>query len=180
MPTVPSPTRLKRTGTAPTTFVYEVTSSTGGSIEATASIVVEPLNDAPLAEDDEFSGLVDAVITGGVTGNDSDIDGDPLTARLIRGTEDGELVFNPDGTFTYTPDAGFIGEDFFTYQLNDGLANSRVAKVTLTVGGITNAAPQGIDDAYTVGGRRDADRGCAGRARQRHRRRWRSADGDPR
>jgi VCBS repeat-containing protein len=135
-------------GTA--TFVYEVTSTTGGSIEATASIVVQPLNDAPLAANDEFSGLVDTVITGSVVGNDSDIDEDPLTARLIRGTEDGELVFNPDGTFTYTPDAGFIGEDVFTYQLNDGLANSRVATVTLTVGLITNAAPQGIEDAYTV------------------------------
>ncbi len=135
-------------GTA--TFVYEVTSSTGGSIEATASIVVQPLNDAPLAEDDEFSGLEGAVITGGAMGNDSDIDEDVLMARLIRGAESGELVFNPDGTFTYTPDAGFIGEDRFTYQLNDGLANSRVATVTLTVGGVTNAAPQGIEDAYTA------------------------------
>jgi VCBS repeat-containing protein len=132
------------------TFVYEVSSSTGGSIEATASIIVEPLNDAPLAVDDVF-GVLGTELSETVMANDSDIDGDELTARLIRGPEHGELVFNDDGTFTYTADAGFTGEDCFRYQLNDGMANSRVAQVKLNVGPVTsNIAPFSIEDAYTV------------------------------
>ena len=132
------------------TFVYEVTSSTGGSIEATASIVVEPLNDAPVAVEDAFA-LPGGEFTGTVMGNDSDIDGDDLTARLVRGPDHGELVFNDDGTFTYTADAGFTGVDCFRYQLNDGMANSGVVQVTLNVGQIpSNVLPVSVDDAYTV------------------------------
>ncbi len=129
-------------------FVYEVTSSTGGSIEATASIIVEPLNDAPLAVADEFVVRGDT-LSDTVMANDSDIDGDALTAHLVRGPEHGELVFNPDGTFTYTADAGYSGEDCFRYQLNDGMANSGVAVVTLNVG-LVNAVPQTVEDAFTV------------------------------
>src|SRR4029453_6035603 len=121
------------------TFVYEVTSSTGGSVETTATIVVQPLNDAPVAVADEFTGLVGTVISGNVMANDSDIDGDALTAHLIRGPEHGELVFNSDGTFTFTPDAGFTGEDCFRYQLNDGMANSGVVAVKLNGGEIGSA-----------------------------------------
>src|SRR4029450_11456665 len=116
----------------------------------TATIVVQPLNDAPVAVADEFTGLVGTVISGNVMANDSDIDGDALTAHLIRGPEHGELVFNSDGTFTFTPDAGLTGEDCFRYQLNDGMANSGVVAVKLNVGGVTNALPVSIEDAYTV------------------------------
>src|SRR4029434_2670134 len=95
--------------------------------------------------------MPDTALSESVMGNDSDIDGDALTARLIRGPQHGELVFNPDGTFTYTPDSGFIGEDCFRYQLNDGMANSGVALVTLTVGvQEPNIAPASADDAYSV------------------------------
>jgi uncharacterized repeat protein (TIGR01451 family) len=43
------------------------------------------------------------------------------------------VTFNTDGSFTYTPAANFTGTDSFTYQLNDGTANSNVATVSLTV-----------------------------------------------
>jgi len=96
-------------------------------------------------------GVLGTELSDTVMGNDSDIDGDELTARLIRGPEHGELVFNDDGTFTYTAEAGFTGEDCFRYQLNDGMANSRVALVKLNVGPVTsNIAPFSIEDAYTV------------------------------
>ena len=132
------------------TFVYEVTTSGGGSIEATASIVVQPLNDAPVAVEDEFS-EDEGPIAGNVITNDTDIDGDALTARLVRGPEHGELVLNADGTFTFTADEGFTGEDCFRYQVNDGMANSNVVQVKLIVGPITsNTPPQSTEDAYTV------------------------------
>jgi hypothetical protein len=45
----------------------------------------------------------------------------------------GGLQFNSNGSFTYKPIVGFVGADTFTYQANDGLANSNIATVQLTV-----------------------------------------------
>ena len=57
-------------------------------------------------------------------GNDSDVDGDALTAVLVSGPANGTLTLNADGSFTYTPDANFNGTDSFTYKANDGTADS--------------------------------------------------------
>ncbi len=136
-------------GTA--TFVYEATSTAGGTVQAEAVIIVEPLNDMPVAQADEYNIRPGDVLNSTVMGNDSDIDGDTLTAKLLWGPSDGTLTFNNDGTFTYTPDAGFAGDDKFYYQLNDGKANSIVALVTIHVGAITeNQFPVSVDDGYTV------------------------------
>src|SRR5690606_41230992 len=70
----------------------------------------------------------------GVLANDTDPNGDPLTAQLVDGPANGTLVLNPDGSFTYTPDTGFSGTDSFTYQASDGSALSNVATVTIDVG----------------------------------------------
>jgi hypothetical protein len=78
-------------------------------------------------------------VAPGVLVNDSgDMDGDPVTAILVDNVTNGTLLFNPDGTFTYTPNAGYVGSDSFTYKLNDGLADSNIATVTIYV---TNSAP---------------------------------------
>jgi uncharacterized repeat protein (TIGR01451 family) len=61
------------------------------------------------------------------------VDGDALTVSLASGPANGTVTLNPDGEFTYTPDANFNGTDSFTYTANDGQADSNVATVTLTV-----------------------------------------------
>jgi VCBS repeat-containing protein len=132
-------------------FTYEATSSEGGSLKGTATIIVEPINDMPIAVNDTFQVLAETPLSSSVMDNDSDIDGDPLTAMLLLGPSHGELTFNSDGTFTYTSDAGFTGGDQFYYQLSDGMANSNVALVTIHVGAITeNQFPVSVDDGYTV------------------------------
>ena len=52
--------------------------------------------------------------------NDTDMDGDALTAVLVSGPAHGTLTLNPDGSFTYTPAANYNGADTFTYKANDG------------------------------------------------------------
>ena len=52
--------------------------------------------------------------------NDTDVDGEPLTAVLVTGPPHGTLTLNADGSFTYTPDANYNGTDSFTYAANDG------------------------------------------------------------
>ena len=65
--------------------------------------------------------------------NDSDPDGDTLTAVLLTGPANGTLVLDPNGTFQYTPNPDFSGTDSFTYRAFDGRLYSAPATVTLTV-----------------------------------------------
>ena len=69
----------------------------------------------------------------GVLANDTDPDADPLTASLVSGTTSGALMLNANGSFTYTPDAGFVGTDSFTYVAHDGTYESNPVTVTIVV-----------------------------------------------
>ena len=65
--------------------------------------------------------------------NDSDPDGDVLTAADFSSPSHGVLTGNPDGSFAYAPNSGFTGTDSFTYRANDGVHDSNVATVSITV-----------------------------------------------
>ena len=69
----------------------------------------------------------------GVLGNDSDGDGDPLTAVLVADATNGTVTLQADGSFDYVPDPDFAGSDSFTYRASDGLDTSAVTTVTITV-----------------------------------------------
>ena len=79
----------------------------------------------------------------GVLANDTDANGDPLTAVLNTNVTHGSLALNANGGFTYTPTAGYSGPDSFTYHANDGTANSNIVTVSLTV--TASAATQPLD-----------------------------------
>jgi hypothetical protein len=68
-----------------------------------------------------------------VLANDSDADGSSLTAVKVSDPAHGALALAPDGTFTYTPAAGFAGDDSFSYAASDGAAQSAPAAVSLKV-----------------------------------------------
>lgn len=65
--------------------------------------------------------------------NDEDADDDSLTAALVAGPSHGTLAWDADGTFRYTPTAGFTGTDTFTYCTSDGFNRSPAVTVTLDV-----------------------------------------------
>jgi VCBS repeat-containing protein len=136
------------------TYTYQASDGTGTSEAVTVKISVNPVNDAPVAADDEYTAIGDApldVPASGVLANDSDVEGNPLTPTLIQGPAHGSVTLNADGSFTYRPQAGFSGNVTFTYQLNDGEADSNVATVTIHVTQEQqNTAPVAADDQYTV------------------------------
>src|SRR5262249_6321252 len=66
---------------------------------------------------------------------DSDPDNDPLTVSATGPAGHGTVVKNSDGTLTYTPAAGYVGADSFTYTVADGKGGSATATVSLTVQG---------------------------------------------
>ena len=98
---------------------------------------LEVVNQPPVAVDDAYAVTGGGVLTvpaPGVLGNDSDPDGDTLTAQLVAGPATGTLTLNPDGSFTYVPSEDAVsGPVTFTYQAFDGEDLSNVASVTITV-----------------------------------------------
>jgi VCBS repeat-containing protein len=114
--------------------------------------LIELQNDPPVSKNDSYTLVADQTLTvpaPGVLGNDSDPDADPLQALLTKGTTRGTLLLNDDGSFTYTPDPGFTGEDVFRYRATDGQLKSKASKVTITVHP-SNSPPIANDDTYDV------------------------------
>ena len=94
-------------------------------------------NTPAAAADDQYSLAEDTAfffkqVADGVLSNDTDPDGDALSAVLIDGTKHGELNLNADGSFVYVPETDFFGVDSFTYVAQD-FRESNIATVTLTV-----------------------------------------------
>jgi VCBS repeat-containing protein len=85
----------------------------------------------------------------GVLFNDTDADGDPLTATLVDNVAHGSLIFDPDGTFIYQPEANYHGPDSFTYRASDGTGQSGLTTVNLNVATV-NDVPIGNSDTYAV------------------------------
>ena len=95
------------------------------------------VNLAPRAQADAFDtprGVALVVPARGVLHNDTDPDGDPLTATLQSGPANGSVTLNADGSFTYTPAADFVGIDSFAYVTEDGQGGADVATATIKVG----------------------------------------------
>ncbi|MDB6110283.1 MAG: hypothetical protein JWR69_2033, partial [Pedosphaera sp.] len=131
-------------------FTYRANNGTTSSGLATATITVLPTNAPPVANDDSFfaaMGTTTTVTGPGVLGNDTDADGNVLSAALVTGPDHGIFNLNSNGGFTYTPTNNFSGTDIFTYRANDGVTNSGTATVTITVGP-SNHVPVASDDSY--------------------------------
>ncbi len=77
------------------------------------------VNNAPLAENDYSQTLTGVPVTGNASSNDIDPDGNTLSYTLLNNTSQGNLVLNPDGSYTYTPNPGTNGKDTARYQVCD-------------------------------------------------------------
>lgn len=125
------------------TFTYAANDGTSDSNIATVTITIVPVNDPPLATDDNGLTNEGQPVILNVIANDDGVDDliNPASIVLVSVPANGAAVNNGDGTVTYTPDAGFSGPgalDQFTYKVDDqGGATSNVATVVVRV----NALP---------------------------------------
>ena len=129
-------------------FTYRVTDGVANSNLATVSI--EVLNSAPVAAGDRFEVPHDQAFSGAagvLKTNDFDIENDTLTTSLVTNVRNGTLSLQSNGAFTYTPNAGFIGRDSFSYRLSDGNLNSKPVRVILDV---VNGRPTASDVWYRL------------------------------
>src|SRR5262249_23634009 len=115
------------------------------------SVVVSVVDAPPIANDDSYSSTANNPFTmasPGVLANDTDADGDTLSAVAMSRPAHGSLVWGADGSCTYAPDHNFAGADSFTYVASDGTSRSNVANVTIDV---ASTPPIAADDGpYTM------------------------------
>ncbi len=100
-------------------FTYLVNDLSGSSSSALVSIVVTPVNDPPVAANDSYRSDGGTPRNFRVLTNDSDLDGDTLTASLLTSPQGGTLTLANDGSARYEPNQGFVGIDSFRYQACD-------------------------------------------------------------
>lgn len=119
-----------------TTFTYHARDAWANSNVATVHITVTSGNVPPMAQNDSYTVEEDAVLVvaqPGVLDNDMDMNGDALTMILNSDPANGVVTLLADGSFVYTPTQDFNGVDTFTYHVYDGLVDSNVAMVRITV-----------------------------------------------
>jgi len=102
------------------------------SAVAVVSFVVEPVNDAPVAEDLALGTSEDTPVESTLPA--SDVEGQPLTWTVESAPASGEVALGVDGAFVYTPDPDFAGADAFTWSARDDAgASSETRTVDVTV-----------------------------------------------
>ena len=127
-------------------FEYTISDGHGNESSTEVSFVV---NDRPVGVNDTFEVVRDTVLQDNVFANDSvDSINSGLSYSLVSRVDNnnGILDFRPDGSFEYTPAPGFFGVETFEYLINDGLENSDVVVVEITV----LAPPIAVADSFTV------------------------------
>ena len=117
---------------------------------AQVSVNVGAVNDVPVAVDDSIGTDENNPVVIGVTGNDTDPDGDFLTISAVTQGRNGTVAIATDGrSVIYTPSAQFSGVDTFTYTVTDGNGGTDTAKVTVQVTD-TNGAPVAANDSAST------------------------------
>ena len=127
-------------------FTFKANDGQADSNIATVSVIVNSVNDPPVADDQAVSTDEDTLVA--ITLTASDVDGDSLTYSVMSDPSHGTLSGTaPD--VTYTPDPDYTGPDSFTFQANDGQADSNIATVSITVTPVNNA-PVADDQAVST------------------------------
>lgn len=136
----------------------------------TTTLVIDDLTfaAAPAVTDDSYQTTRNTTLNAlpGVLGNDTDADGDTLTAAVSRVPLNGTVTMFPNGSFSYVPATGFVGADGFDYAASDG-TNTRTGHVTITVTGPIAAADRctnlsGLQASVPAGTKADAAGVCRG------------------
>ncbi len=134
------------------TFNYTITDKDGDTATTTVTITINGVtpssNAVPVARSDSFTTKSGTPVSDTLKGNDSLGDGSTNQHNWSKTTDpsNGTVVVNSDGTFTYTPNAGFGGTDSFTYTIRDADGDTSTTTVTIVVDGV----PVAVNDSATT------------------------------
>ncbi|MBP9722928.1 MAG: tandem-95 repeat protein [Gammaproteobacteria bacterium] len=118
-------------------FTYTIKDENGATDQALVRLNVLPVNDAPIAQDDNLaiseSSSLDIPIVS-LLGNDTDPDGDPLTFSGFTSGINSEITYSEsDNGLHYTAHENFNGTDIFTYTIRDSHQVTSTGRVTVNV-----------------------------------------------
>jgi VCBS repeat-containing protein len=130
-------------------FTYTISDGNGGTASATVTITITAVNDAPVANADSASVSENGSASIAVLSNDTDVENDTLSVTSVTQGAHGAVVINANNTVTYTPAAGYVGADTFTYTISDGNGGTATASVSVNVDNV-NDAPVANADAATL------------------------------
>ncbi|WP_209369620.1 tandem-95 repeat protein [Priestia megaterium] len=118
-------------------FQVLVSDVLGNTAVATISVVTQgPIEQAPIVANQALSTTEQQPVTGSIVAIDPQ--GEALTYTLLGGPVNGILILNPDGTFTYTPNPGFVGTDSFTVSVQNETGLNAATTVQITVTQLAN------------------------------------------
>ena len=119
-------------------FTFLANDGLSDSNTATVAVTINPMNDPPVAAPGVLT--IDEDMPGTDTLSASDADGDSLTYSIVSGAAEGvaNITDPATGAYTYMPDANADGTDSFTFIANDGLTDSNVATVAVTINPIND------------------------------------------
>ncbi|EAQ11253.1 Hint domain-containing protein [Maritimibacter alkaliphilus HTCC2654] len=133
------------------TFTYTITDGNGGQDTATVTVVVGDVDDnSVVANDDSATTTAGNPIEIAVLSNDTDPQGDTFSISGFSDGTNGSVTADADGNLTYTPDAGFTGQDTFTYTIVDSQGATDTATVTVTVNAGGQNSVDAVDDSYNI------------------------------
>ncbi|MBB4107401.1 Ig-like domain-containing protein, partial [Pedobacter zeae] len=112
-------------------FTVTVSDGKGGTVTVTVPVTINPVNDAPVATATAITTPQNTAVNGNITA--SDADGDPLTFTVTTPPVHGTVVVNADGTYTFTPTPGYVGNDTFTVTVSDGKGGTTTVTIPVTV-----------------------------------------------
>ncbi len=136
-------------------FTYEINDGHGHTDTAvvTLDVTAPPPNQAPNATNDAASTTQDQAVNINVLANDTDPETDTLDVTVVTvAAAHGNAVVNANNTITYTPNAGYVGGDTFTYEINDGHGNTDTAVVNVTINAAAGQTLNGTSAANTLNG----------------------------
>ncbi|HDM8136928.1 TPA: tandem-95 repeat protein, partial [Vibrio harveyi] len=116
--------------------------------EATVTVTVNPINDAPVAVNDTVTTDEDTAVTIDVLANDSDPENDTLTITAASVPTEQGTVAIVDGKLVFTPAENFNGDATISYTISDGQLTDD-ATVAVTVNPV-NDAPVAVNDAVST------------------------------
>ncbi|NNJ92111.1 MAG: cadherin-like domain-containing protein, partial [Gammaproteobacteria bacterium] len=135
--------------TPPDIFSYTIEDADGDQSTANLTINFGSTN-APNALKDSFEVNEDSVLTGSLADNDRPSDDGGNVWSVASNPSHGTVSVNADGTFSYTPDANYNGEDSFTYTITDIDGDVSTATVTINVAAVNDLPEINSDSAETI------------------------------
>jgi filamentous hemagglutinin family protein len=123
-------------------FTFTASDGEIGATPAGGLVTITIGNESPTATNESVETNMNEAVSGSLADNVSDPDGDPVTTSLAGGPQNGQVSLNPDGSYTYTPAAGFVGEDSFIFSASDGELGAPGAYGTVSITVIGEETPQ--------------------------------------